>query len=83
MSFFLHEQELPINYTQILIPPLLHFLYPSCHVQAKYNEYHTVKIQLKGITKYLLIAPEYARKLLLFPYIHPSSSQSQVMLILC
>jgi hypothetical protein len=77
-SWVIHERSLHSNYSNILVPPMLNYLYPGCAVQAQYSEYHTVRVQMKGSARYLLMSPSQSSKMHLFPYTHPKSRLSQI-----
>lgn len=77
-SWLISERNLPDNYTNTDVPPMLTYLYPGCSVQAQYSEYHTVRVQMKGSARYLIISPQHASKMHLFPYTHANNRQSQV-----
>lgn len=60
--------------------PLLHMLYPGAAIQARYSEYHTMRVQLQGTGRYLLVPPQSAvDELHLYPSIHQYASQAQVL----
>lgn len=56
----------------------LTFLYPHTALQARYSEYHNVRVQLKGVGSYYIIDPDYAKDMHLFPSVHAAASQAQV-----
>lgn len=79
-SWIMTDPRLPSNYSQVLVSPQLQFLYPGCALQAQYSEYHTVRIQMKGATRYILFPPEHSSKLHIFPYTHHKGKLSQLRL---
>eukprot|EP01038_Epipyxis_sp_PR26KG_P008472 gene8472-11454_t len=60
------------------VAPLINFLYPGCSLQARYSEYHIMRVQTHGIGRYILYPPVMSTELYLFPSIHLSAFQSQV-----
>lgn len=77
-SWLIVEKTLNSNYSSVVVPPMLQYLYPGCAVQAQYSEYHTVRVVLKGAARFVLISPQQSTKMHLYPYTHPKSRQSQV-----
>jgi hypothetical protein len=59
--------------------PQIWMLYPGTALQTRYSEYHTIRIQIHGKTRYSLFSPDQIKNLYLYPSIHISSSQSQVI----
>lgn len=59
-------------------PPSLSILYPHSALQARYSEYHTMKVQIQGACIYTLISPTFSKKLHPYPSIHLSQKQSQI-----
>ena len=67
------------------INPLLNMFYPGIALQGRYSTYHTMRIQIKGKTRYHLIPIYYGDNLnkdtvALFPSVHKCAYQSQVSL---
>ncbi len=63
------------------IAPILNFLYPSCALQFRYNEYHVTKVQVLGRSRYTLVPNGLNKLIFPFPYSHLYRRQSQVSLI--
>ncbi len=59
-------------------PPSLSILYPYSALQARYSEYHNMKVQIQGTCIYTLISPDFSKKLYPYPSIHLSQKQSQI-----
>ena len=57
-------------------------MYPYTALQARYSDYHTVRVQLHGVGSYYIIDPKYAKYLHVFPSVHAANSQSQVFTVL-
>lgn len=61
--------------------PVLLIMQPDTSLQLRYNEYHTVRVQLTGCARYTLFPPHASNShLFLYPSIHVASTQSQVNL---
>ena len=59
--------------------PLLNILTAGSALQARYSEYHTMRVQLIGATRYYLFPPHtVASHMHLYPSIHRCAQQSQV-----
>ena len=59
-------------------PPSLSILFPYSALQARYSEYHTMRIQIQGTCIYTLISPNFSKYLNPYPSIHLSNKQSQI-----
>lgn len=75
----------------VSVDPLLNMFYPGIALQGRYSAYHTMRIQLKGKTRYHLIPIYYGATdddhlnndmIALFPSIHICAYQSQVVVSL-
>lgn len=60
------------------VAPVINMLYPGCGLQARYNDFHTVRIQFAGAAGYILFPPDAVKDLKPFPSTHLSAYQSQV-----
>ena len=60
------------------IAPQLWSLYPSSGLQARYSAAHTMRVQIKGSSRYTLFPPSSLSSLHLFPSIHAANMQSQL-----
>jgi hypothetical protein len=59
--------------------PLLHLVHPGVALQARYSEYHTVRVQLQGTGRYYLFPPQHAaHPLHVYPSVHQHAGQAQV-----
>jgi hypothetical protein len=58
--------------------PSITFMHPGTVLQTRYSEYHTVRVQMTGIGRYLLYAPVHHNSLHFYPSIHLRHRQSQV-----
>jgi hypothetical protein len=64
------------------VAPLLNIIYPRCALQARYSEYHTFHVQLRGNSIYYIIPPSSHDYFHPYPYSHPlSQKQSQVFIV--
>lgn len=61
--------------------PLFNMLHPGVVLQARFSEYHTMRVQLQGRAVYHLFPPHYANTALhIYPSIHRCANQAQVTL---
>ena len=59
--------------------PLLTLMHPGSALQARYSEFHTVRVQLQGHATYHLLPPQAsALPLHIYPSIHRCANQAQV-----
>jgi hypothetical protein len=64
--------------------PLLHLVHPGVALQARYSEYHTVRVQLQGTGRYYLFPPQHAaHPLHVYPSVHQHAAQAQVHIVWC
>lgn len=58
--------------------PVFNMLYGGCALQARYSEYHTLRVQLQGDALYYVFTPEeVVSALAVFPSLHSAAHQSQ------
>lgn len=60
--------------------PGITFAHPGISLQARYSTMHTCRVQILGIGRYLLFPPSRQSSLYLYPSIHTSHQQSQVVM---
>lgn len=60
--------------------PTLSLAHPGVTLQSRYQEQHTVKIQLIGQARYILFPPAKQSSFILFPATHACHQQSQIIL---
>jgi len=59
--------------------PLFNMLHPGVVLQARFTEYHTMRVQLQGRAVYHLFPPHYANTALhIYPSVHRCANQAQV-----
>jgi hypothetical protein len=62
------------------VPPVFTMLHPGAVLQARYSEYHTMRVQLQGSARYHLLPPVSAAvPMHLYPSIHRCAGQAQVI----
>lgn len=85
-DFLINELDCTANSTDsaqcddsVTPSPLFNMLHPGVVLQARFTEYHTMRVQLQGRAVYHLFPPHYANTALhVYPSVHRCANQAQV-----
>ena len=61
-----------------VVPPNFWMLHPQTCLQLRYAEYHSIRVQVKGSSRVVLVPPDQSEAVRPFPSIHASQGQAQV-----
>lgn len=64
---------------QNVTSPNIWIMHPGSAVQARFAPYHTFRVQLQGVARYVLFSPvDVEKHAYIYPHTHLSHGQSQV-----